>query len=178
MKASTIMKRIRFAACALVFAVAPNLQAQEASPTCAAPVAATGEFASWNTPQDVRAAGSNSQTSQAVLALGQAARVALLPTPQVRYPVRPEQPGGSVSYGGLMRLDVTEAGTYRVALGSAAWLDLVRSGEFMESTAHGRGPDCTSIRKMVSFPLTPGHYVLQIAASGEPQTTVLVTKLP
>ena len=79
---------------------------------------------------------------------------------------------------GLVRLDVAEAGTYRVAMGSAGWLDLVRSGEVAVSIAHGRGPDCTGIRKLVDFQLTPGRYTLQIAANGEPQTTVLVARLP
>jgi hypothetical protein len=57
---------------------------------------------------------------------GRAARLTLLQTPEVRYPLRPEKPGGSVSYGGLIQIDVPEAGAYRLALDSAAWIDLVR----------------------------------------------------
>ena len=51
--------------------------------------------------------------------MDQAARLTLLPTPEVRYPLRPEKPGGSVSYGGIVEIDVHEAGTYRLALDSA-----------------------------------------------------------
>jgi hypothetical protein len=102
----------------------------------------------------------------------------LLRTPDVRYPLRPEKPGGSVSYGGLVQIDVREAGAYRVVLDSAAWIDLVRDEQAVKSTAHGHGPHCTGIRKMVDYPLTPGRYTLQISANGQPQMTVLVARVP
>ncbi|ABE63535.1 hypothetical protein Nham_2757 [Nitrobacter hamburgensis X14] len=68
-----------------------------------------------------------------------------------------------------MLIDVREAGTYRVALDSAAWIDLVRGRQAVISIAHGHGPACTGIRKIVDFPLAPGLYTLQIAANGQPQ---------
>lgn len=77
-----------------------------------------------------------------------------------------------------MLIDVHEAGTYRVALDSAAWIDLVRGNQAVKSIAHGRGPDCTGIRKMVDYPLTPGSYTLQISANGQPQMTALLARLP
>ena len=70
------------------------------------------------------------------------------------------------------------AGTYRVALSSGAWIDLVRDGEPVASTAHGHGPNCTGVRKMVDFPLTPGRYTLQLGANGEAEMRVLVARLP
>lgn len=145
---------------------------------CVAPVAPTGELAPWAVPGALTAAASEGATARAVLPVGKAVRLALLPTPQVRYALRPEKPGGSVSHGGLVRIAVREAGTYRVALGSAAWIDLVRGGKAVASTAHGHGPECSGIRKMVDFPLKPGRYTLQIAANGEPSTTVLVARVP
>lgn len=159
--------------------VAAPLMAQETAPAaCTAPIAPTGELAPWANPAPLAAADSEGRTSRARLAIGQAARLTLLQTSEVRYPLRPEKPGGSVSFGGLVRIDVREAGTYRVAVGSAAWIDLVHGRQAVTSSAHGHGPDCTGIRKMVDFPLTPGRYTLQIAANGEPQTTVLVARLP
>ncbi|GAB1715539.1 MAG: hypothetical protein NTAFB05_05810 [Nitrobacter sp.] len=157
----------------------PAADAQEAAaPACAVPVAPTGELAPWTTPSRLQAAENAAGTSRARLPVGQAARLALLQTPEVRYPLRPEKPGGSVSYGGLVQIDVHEAGTYRLALDSAAWIDVVRDKQAVTSSAHGHGPNCTGIRKMVDFPLTPGSYVLQIAANGQPQMTVLVARLP
>ena len=34
---------------------------------------------------------------------------------------------------------------------------------------------CTGIRKTVQFPLTPGHYVLQISANADPEIAVMVS---
>jgi hypothetical protein len=160
-------------------AAAGPADAQEApAPGCTAPVAPTGELAPWTTPVPLQAAETEANTSRARLPIGQAARLTLLRTPEVRYPLRPEKPGGSVSYGGLVQIDVHEAGTYRMALDSAAWIDAVRDKQAVTSSAHGHGPRCTGIRKIVDFPLTPGSYVLQIAANGQPQMTVLAARLP
>lgn len=104
--------------------------------------------------------------------------MALLPTPKVAYPVRPEKPGGSVSFGGLARFTVGKAGTWRVALGTPAWVDVVKDGKAAVSIAHGHGPNCSTIRKMVDYALEPGDYLLQVAANGADRTTVLVTPLP
>ncbi len=157
-----------------------STEAQEAAqqPACTAPVAPTGELAPWTAPVRLQAAGTETSTSHARLSIGEAANLALLPTPDVRYLLRPEKPGGSVSHGGLVSIDVREAGTYRVALDSAAWIDLVRDQQAVRSTAHGHGPHCTGIRKMVDYPLTPGPYILQISANGQPQMTVLLARLP
>jgi hypothetical protein len=164
---------------ALVAVANQPAEAQEAAaPACAAPVAPTGELAPWTAPSQLQAAGNEADTSHARLPVGQAARLTLLQTPKVRYPLRPEKPGGSVSYGGLLQIDVPKAGTYRVALDSAARIDLVRDEQAVKSTAHGHGPHCTGIRKMVDYPLTAGLYTLQISANGQPQMTALVARLP
>lgn len=153
--------------------------AQEPTPsTCTTPVAPTGELAPWASPIDLSAAGNEAGIARGRLPIGQAAHLTLLQTPSVRYPLRPEKPGGSVSYGGLIQIDVRATGTYRVALASGAWIDLVRGKKAVTSTAHGHGPDCSGIRKMVDFSLTPGRYTLQIGANGEPRTTMLVARLP
>ena len=46
------------------------------------------------------------------------------------------------------------------------------------SVAHGRGPACSGIRKMVDFALEPGLYVLQIAGNGGPSLPVMIARLP
>lgn len=148
------------------------------SAVCAAPAAPTGELAAWTSPVPLPAAGSAKQVRRSNLPVGQAATVTLRRTPEVRYPLRPEKPGGSVSYGGLIGIEVATAGTYRVALGSGAWIDLVRDGKAVVSIAHGHGPACSGIRKMVDFPLEPGRYTLQLAANGAPEIGVLVVRIP
>lgn len=150
----------------------------EKSGACTAPVAPQGELAAWTTPLAATASGDAGQLASSALSVGQAFNLALLPTPDVRFPVRPDNPGGSVSYGGLAGLRIDEAGTYRVALGSGAWVDVVSRGKALTSVGHGHGPECTGIRKMVDFPLKPGDYVLQIAANGKPEITVMVVPVP
>jgi hypothetical protein len=148
-----------------------------AMPTeCSSIVQPKGELAPWSNAAPLAAAGE--ARPQPALAIGQTADVTLLPTPQVHYPLRPEKPGGSVSFGGLIGVVVKDAATYRVALSSGAWIDLVRDGKAVTSIAHGHGPACTSVRKMVDFPLTPGRYTLQLGANGEAQMKVLIARLP
>ncbi|MEK7453874.1 MAG: hypothetical protein AABZ76_03045 [Pseudomonadota bacterium] len=147
-------------------------------PACAAPADPPAEMASWRAPQPMKAAADAKGAGKVKLKAGQAAALTLLPTPRISYPLRPAKPGGSVSFGGIVHFTVDQSGTWRVALSSGAWVDVVKDGTAATSTAHGHGPDCTGIRKMVDYSLEPGDYILQLAANGDPQMTVLVTRLP
>ncbi|EJL22619.1 hypothetical protein [Novosphingobium sp. AP12] len=149
-----------------------------AAPACAAPAALPAELASWRSPTPLTAGRDRKSAAKAALTPGQAAVLTLSRTPDVRYPLRPEKPGGTVSFGGLATFTVKEAGTWRVALGAGAWVDVVKDGKAALSAAHGHGPDCTGVRKMVDYKLTPGSYTLQLAANAEDTLTVLVTRLP
>jgi len=146
------------------------------APACPAPVAPTGALAPWSAPVALQAGADGDHATP--LAPGRAAQIALLPTPQVHYPLPPARPGSPASHGGVLRLDVASAGTYRIALDAAAWLDVVGADGPQHSTAHGHGPDCSGIRKMVDFTLKPGRYSVQISASDPAQVRVLVAVLP
>ncbi|MDD3798597.1 MAG: homogentisate 1,2-dioxygenase [Novosphingobium sp.] len=163
-------------AIAALFTFTLPAHAQNAAAECTVPVVPEGELAAWAEPSALPAAGNRRGLAAARLPVGQAAQVKLLPTPDVTYPLRPEKPGGSVSYGGLIEFRIAEAGTYRVALGTAAWIDVLFHGKGLVSKAHGHGPECSGIRKIVDFDLKPGRYTLQISANGEPQTTVLIAR--
>ncbi|MFT3967507.1 MAG: homogentisate 1,2-dioxygenase [Sphingobium sp.] len=141
-------------------------------------IAPPPELAGWNGRAPAPAARDAKGLKTAVLTVGRAVDARLARTADVRYVLRPEKPGGSVSYGGLFAFDVKEAGIYRVALGSGAWIDLLRDGKAIQSTNHGHGPDCTGIRKMVDFPLAPGRHVLQLAANGAETLPVMIARLP
>lgn len=143
---------------------------------CAAPADLPEALAGWRSPTSAKAGGM--QAKAVALTPGKAVTLALLPTPKVTYPLRPEKPGGSVSFGGLASFTVAQAGTWRVALGLGAWVDVVKDGKAMTSIAHGHGPDCSGIRKMVDYSLTPGRYLLQVAANGSDSLPLLVTRLP
>ena len=148
-------------------------------PACpATPAALPAELASWSDPSAMAAATDPVAVAGAGLVIGQAVDLALAPTPKVKYALRPERPGGSVSHGGLAAFQIETAGIYRVAIDSAAWLDVVSDGKSLESVSHGHGPDCSGVRKMVDFNLQPGVYVLQIVGNGTPTVRVLVTTAP
>lgn len=155
----------------------PQAPAAPATDCAAAPAALPPALAGWPAPSPL-AAARNGDASAAVLTIGQAADLTLSPTPRVDYPVRPERPGGSVSYGGIVRFSVARAGVYRVALDSGVWIDVIADGARLESVAHGHGPDCSGIRKMVDFRLEPGTYLLEIAGSGAPSLRVMIAAVP
>lgn len=164
---------------AMIIAAPASAQMEASAPAdCTATAALPAEMAGWARRSPLAAADSAKRLSRATLSIGQGIDAALRPTGDVRYAVRPEKPGGSVSHGGLFGFTIAEAGTYRVAIGSAAWIDVLKDGATATSSAHGHGPACTGIRKMVDFPLTPGRYVLQIAANGSPTLPLLLTRLP
>lgn len=172
------MKSVSAIIAAMSLAGTPAM-AQKAEPSCpadAAPLSA--ELSGWTQRTGLAAAADPAAADTAMLAVGAAVDLALLPTPNVRYALRPENPGGSVSHGGLVGFAVDRAGTYRVAIGSAAWIDVVRDGVSAVSVAHGRGPACSGIRKMVDFALEPGRYVLQIAGNGGASLPVMLARLP
>lgn len=169
--------------CAALLLMAGSASAQtmehEAPVDCSlVRVALPPELAGWSERAVVPVAKDAKGVKKAVLSVGKAVDARLLRTSDVRYGLRPEKPGGSVSYGGLFGFAVKEAGTYRVALGSGAWIDVVKDGKAVASTNHGHGPDCSGVRKMVDFPLEPGRYVLQLAANGAETLPVMVARLP
>lgn len=173
------MRTLIGVAVAIVISAPAGAQmAPETPAACPAPAAPPAEMAGWTQRTPLTAAAGEKQISKAMLTIGQGVDAALGSTAEVRYVVRPEKPGGSVSHGGMFGFTIADAGTYRVALGSGAWIDVLKDGKAVESSAHGHGPACTGIRKMVDFPLQPGRYVLQVAANGSPSLPLLLTRLP
>lgn len=172
------LRLVPTALAALLCTAPAAAQMDHAPAQCAAPADLPTAMASWRNPVPLQAGTDRKGAARAMLTPGQTVTLALLPTPRIAYPLRPAKPGGSVSHGGLASFTVKEAGTWRVALGSGAWVDVISGGQAATSIAHGHGPDCTGIRKMVDYDLKPGRYTLQIAANGEDSLPLLVTRLP
>ena len=80
----------------------------------------------------------------------------------LRYGVAPERKPDVHKFGGMIPIEVKQAGRLIVALDAGAWIDLVRDGTVVQSITHGHGPACSGIRKMVEFDVTQGRYQLQI----------------
>ncbi len=136
------------------------------------------ELVGWTAKTPLAAATVAADLAKASLVPGKAYLATLPATPTVTYVVQPEKPGGSVSHGGLFDLTVQSAGTYVIALGTGAWIDVLKDGAPMMSGSHGRGPNCTTLRKMVTFDLQPGAYVVQISANGPAELPIMVAKRP
>jgi hypothetical protein len=145
---------------------------------CAAPAALPPALAGWTAKVGLASATQASGLDAAMLAPGRAANVALHPTREVSYVTQPEKPGGSVAHGGLVALSIAEAGTYQVSLSSGAWIDVLKDGAAVVSSAHAPGPPCSGIRKTVQFPLQPGRYVIQLSANADPAIQVMVSRVP
>jgi hypothetical protein len=153
--------------------VAAPMHDAEACPTGLTALPAGME--SWSRPSATKA-GTNA-ASATKLTIGTAVAANLMPTPKVTYAMRPEKPGGSVSSGGVFQFTVDAPGRYRVALGSGAWVDVLSGTTPAISVAHGHGPACSTIRKMVDFDLQPGRYLLQIAGNGTPTLPLMVARV-
>lgn len=172
---------MRLTLAALAFAAAPAAWAQEhdhgKAPCELLDVAALpANIADWNGGAAI--ATGAAPDSAATLQLGKGYAATLKQKAHVAFAVEPEKPGGSVSYSGIFAFDVIEAGNYAVALGTAAWIDVVEDGKALEPLSFGHGPVCTTIRKMVVYSLTPGRRLLQIAGNGGESAQLLVTKQP
>ncbi|USI73985.1 homogentisate 1,2-dioxygenase [Sphingomonas morindae] len=135
-------------------------------------------FAAWTKPMPMVAADHLATAPLPELDLGRAAVLALAPSEKLRYAAKPGKAGGAPSYGGLIAFTAPRAGRYRIALGAPAWLDVVRRGRVLRSTAHAHGPACGTVRKLVDFTLAPGRYTLQLAAAPAPTLTLMVVRQP
>jgi hypothetical protein len=132
----------------------------------------------WTSKAPLRSAASAAGSPAAIVKLGYAARVTLHHTREVAYEVEPDKPGGSVAYGGILAVQIAEAGTYQISLNSGAWIDMVLGETKSASTAHGHGPECSSIRKALAFPLKPGRYIVQISANAAPALDIMISRQP
>ncbi len=145
--------------------------------TCTAKAAPPPEMAAWTSPIDAPAATSEAGLAKATLSPGKAITADFSPVADVKYRVKPEKGDGPATFGGLYALHIAEAGTYRIASSAAPWMDVFVTTTPVVSTAHGHGPACTGIGKMVDFPLQPGDYLLQFSESLTPKAELMVVKL-
>ena len=143
-----------------------------ASPACPAkPVALPADLLGWSAPATDRAM--TKYYPRAHWLRGLNTRVSLYPIGDVGFVATPEKPVAPGTYGGMMSVSVSKPGRLRIALGERAWVDLVRGddkafvktgrkGVLVPSVAHGHGPDCSGIAKIVEYDVVPGRYVIQI----------------
>lgn len=155
-------------------ALAQEAHEGHAAPACAATDAAAP--AGWARKLELTAASEDGGASAAKLVLGQSAEARLTNGAEVIFPVAPQKTPAGETYAGLFELNIATAGLYRLALSEAAWIDVVENGVLIDSTAHAHGPACTTVRKMVDFPLKAGRHVVEVA--GAPNPTIVLMAAP
>jgi hypothetical protein len=169
------------AVCAAPMAAQAQAQSKPPAPTaaCAAMDASLpADLEGWSAKTPLAAAAKASGLGKATLTAGKGYEATLPMTPDVTFVTQPEKPGGTVSHGGLFGLNIDKAGTYVIAISSGAWLDVLKDGKPLLSTAHARGPECSTLRKMVDFSLEPGRYVLQVSANADPTLRLMLARRP
>jgi len=174
------MRHISTLAAALLAATAGIGAAHAADAAgCVTPAPLPSALAGWNNSGMAVAAGNAAALAGiAPLAIGKGVDARLLPAGKVQFLASPADAGDSPSFGGMMPLHIATAGTYRIGLGAGAWIDVLAKGKALESVAHGHGPQCSGIRKVVDFRLQPGDYVIQLSAAEGAQLRLIVARLP
>lgn len=136
-------------------------QAAPAAPQCAATdTALPAELSGWSA-----SAGGLGVNKAVTLQAGDAARLSGVPAGT--------KPGGAVMIG--FRID--KAGRYGIALDQRGWIDVVpgtTGGDALKSVAHGHGPHCSTIRKIVRFDLQPGLYRLYLTGLDKPAAKTML----
>ncbi|WP_294297953.1 hypothetical protein [uncultured Sphingomonas sp.] len=142
--------------------LAALLLAQAAAPACpTTPAALPAQLAGWRTSGDDLASG-----KAVTLDTWDPRTVRMLDVPL------PQRPGRAANRA----FRIKTSGTYGIALDQKGWIDLYRLRETtpIASTAHGHGPACSGIRKIVRFALTPGEYQVVVGGLDSPRAKLLL----
>lgn len=165
-----------FLAALALLPAAASAQDAATGPACAnVRVALPAELAGWSDQMPVSAG--LKPGDGATIAVGKAALVSLHPAKHLALAPPPAKPAAGDGNGGTLAVSVSEGGTYRLALGGGAWVDLVQGGKALASVGHGHGPKCTGVRKMVDFKLTPGTYAIQLSGSASASLALMLVKV-
>lgn len=136
------------------------------------------ELTGWAEKAPVMAASVAADLPKASLTPGKAFLATLPAMSSVAYVDPPEKAGDPAGHGGLFELNIPTAGIYAVALGTGAWVDVLRDGASVRSSSHGHGPSCSTVRKIVAFDLQPGRHVVQIVGSASAALPIMVVRRP
>ncbi|MDO7835159.1 hypothetical protein Q4610_08855 [Sphingobium sp. HBC34] len=133
-----------------------------ANPVCAAPAPLAEPWTSWRQSGQAKA-GILAQGAPALI-LGKPLTADLTPAAHVQFPVVLGK-GAKEGHGGLFSLSLKQAARVGIALSGPAWVDVVTGNAVVASVAHGHGPDCSGIRKIVWFDLPAGRHIVQVAGA-------------
>jgi hypothetical protein len=116
----------------------------------------TGCPAGWNSSAALTAATASAEYGRARLSPGHAATITLYPISEVRFAAPPGRRGEASAYGGMMEMEVREAGTYQVGLSAGAWIDVLKDGSAMASAAMAMKPAAPTCARGCPLPWSRG----------------------
>lgn len=95
-----------------------------------------------------------------------AAIVTLAPPADAKLPMPPSRPAKSAdSFAGFIRAAApAKAGTYKITLSAAGWIDVVQDGHAVKSVAFSGATGCEGIRKSVKFDLAAQPFTVELSA--------------
>ena len=82
------------------------------------------------------------------------------------------------AFGGLARLPVPRAGTYRIALDQPGWIDVVGEHGVIPSSDFAGGTACNAPHKLVQFELPAGELLLQLSGVANAAIKLTLTPVP
>ena len=82
------------------------------------------------------------------------------------------------AHSGILRLHIPADGSWRIAASTPVWIDVIGQKGIVASVSHGRLAPCTSLRKVVEFPLSAGDYTLQLSGNPGPGLRLMVSQRP
>jgi hypothetical protein len=95
---------------------------------------------------------------------------AKLPVPPERAP-KPDSP-----FAGYVRLPgPPQAGSYKITISDAAWIDVIQDGRLQKSSAFSGVTGCAGIRKSVIFALNSDPFTVEISGVKAPSIKLAVT---
>ena len=114
------------------------------------------------------------------LKLGARYDVALKPHGDVTFIAKPEQDRGSPTvFSGLAAFVVPQAGGYCVSASNGLWIDAVRNGTVIPSSAFEMQTKCDTIFKSVAYRFEAGdRIVLQLSGSRTESVGLLISRWP
>lgn len=159
--------------------VAAPAAAQMAAPACK-------KISNANLPADLAAWAGEAVAAEAArsgagtpVPAGAPVAVTLHPSGEVALRQPPERERKPANlHAGLSTVDVPKAGTWRLSASTGLWVDVIGPEGVVESTAFGALAPCTSIRKVVEFPLGPGRHTLQLSGNPGPATRLMLSRKP
>ena len=105
--------------------------------------------------------------------------LALAPHDEVHMPAMNRTAhGAGQGSAGLVRLQITAAGSYRISVGAQMWVDVVSGSMLIASSDFAGQHGCEAPHKIVQYDLQPGTFILQLSGAAADHVKMTVTRPP